>query len=53
MSTTFRAELVQAVVDSLDVFIEPPAPEIGSTIGRIGMPVRYEDRLLGFIGRNP
>jgi sugar diacid utilization regulator len=31
------------------VFIEPPAPDIGSTIGRIGMPIRYEGRLLGFI----
>ncbi|MEU0040885.1 helix-turn-helix domain-containing protein [Streptomyces sp. NPDC006333] len=35
--------------DSRDVFVEPPAPEIGSTIGRIGMPIRYEGRLLGFI----
>ncbi|WP_406502525.1 PucR family transcriptional regulator [Streptomyces sp. NBC_01602] len=46
-ATAFSHRLGAA--DSLDVFIEPPAPEIGSTIGRIGMPVRYEGRLLGFI----
>ncbi|MFF4028822.1 PucR family transcriptional regulator [Streptomyces sviceus] len=46
-ATAFSYRLGAA--DSLDVFIEPPAPEIGSTIGRIGMPIRYGDRLLGFI----
>lgn len=35
--------------EARDVFTEPPCPELGSTIARIGMPIRHRDVLLGFI----
>lgn len=35
--------------DAADIFTDPPCEEIGQTIARIGMPIRFEARLLGFI----
>lgn len=37
------------VFDADDLFQVPVRPELGFTLDRIGMPIRYEDALLGFL----
>lgn len=36
-------------MEAVDLFLDPPCPEIGQTITRIAMPIRYQNQPLGFI----
>ncbi len=39
----------RGALEATDLFLDPPFPEIGQTIARIAMPIRYDGRTLGFI----
>lgn len=39
----------QGVQEQQDIFTVPASPEIGLVVERIGMPVRYEENLLGYL----
>ncbi|MEW1924104.1 helix-turn-helix domain-containing protein [Streptomyces sp. NPDC088360] len=39
----------QGAAQAFDVFSLPPCPRIGITMERVGMPIRHDDVLLGFV----
>lgn len=39
----------QGAAQASDVFTLPPCPQIGITMERVGMPIRYDDALLGYV----
>lgn len=45
--TSYIHEMAGPGVD--DVFTVPPSPSVGLTVERVGMPIRYDDELLGYL----